>query len=143
MSSSIGVAFSGGGVSAAIGAACAWNALADIYNISSMNNLTISTVSGGSIGYGLYTNANQRMFFPSYKRNVTLEELSGDQDLYNTNDSRWCESDNNNGGKISIGGFAKALNWIPFSMLFSLISGKRKSRHWWTSIIERIFDIAW
>ena len=126
---SIGIAFSGGGVSAAIGAACAWNAMTDIYNISSLNYLTISTVSGGSIGYGLYASANQRIFFPSYKRNVTLEELSGDQDLYNTSDSRWCESDNNNGGKISIGRFANALHWIPFTVLFSLISGKRKSRH--------------
>ena len=140
--SSIGIAFSGGGVSAAIGAACAWNAMADIYNISSMNNLSISTVSGGGIGYGLYTNANQKMFFPSYKRNVSLEELSDYQDLYNTNDNRWCESDNS-GRKISIGRFANALHWIPFSMLFSLINGKRKSRHWWTFIIERIFDIVW
>ena len=140
--SSIGLAFSGGGVPAAIGAACAWNAMTDIYNISSMNNMTISTVSGGSIGYGLWVNANQRMFFPSYKRNVTLEELSGYQDVYNTNDSRWCESDNNK-RKISIGGFANALHWIPFTMLFSIASGKRKSSHWWTSIIERIFDIVW
>ena len=140
---SIGIAFSGGGVSAAIGAACAWNAMTDIYNISSINNVTISTVSGGSIGYGLYANANQRMFFPSYKRNVTLGEISGYQDPYNTNDNRWCESDNN-GRKISIGGFTKALHWIPFSMLFSFMShGKRKSSHWWTSIIERIFDIVW
>jgi len=140
--SSIGIAFSGGGVSAAIGAACAWNAMADIYNISSMNNVTISTVSGGGIGYGLYTNANQRMFFPSYKRNVSLEELSGYQELYNTNDSKWCKSDNN-GRKISIGRFTNALRWIPFSMLFSIASGKRKYHNWWTSIIERIFDIVW
>ena len=140
--SSIGIAFSGGGVLAAIGSACAWNAMTDIYNISSMNNLSISTVSGGSIGYGLYANANQRMFLPSYKRNATLEELSGYQDKYNTNDSSWCESDNN-GRKISIGVFAKALHRIPFTMLFSLINGKRKSRHWWASIIERIFDIVW
>lgn len=140
MSSSIGVAFSGGGVSAAIGAACAWNAMADIY-ISSMNNLSISTVSGGGIGYGLYTNANQRLFFPSYKRNVTLEELLGYQDLYNTNG---CDDESDiNGRKISIGRFANALHWIPLTMLFSIASGERMSHHWWTSIIEKIFDIVW
>ena len=142
MPSSIGVAFSGGGVSAAIGSACAWNALSDIYNISSMNNVTISTVSGGSIGYGLYINANQRMFFPSYNRNVSLEELSWYQDLYHTNDSRWCKSDDN-GEKISIGRFANVLHWIPFSIIFSFKSGKGKSSHWWTSIIEKIFDVVW
>ena len=140
--SSIGIAFSGGGVSAAIGSACAWNAMTEIYNISSMNNITISTVSRAGIGYGLYTNANQRMFFPSYKRNVSLEELSGYQDLYNTKDSRWCKS-NNNERKSSLGRFANALHWIPFTMLFSIASGKRKSPHWWASIIEMIFDIVW
>ena len=47
MSASVGIAFSGGGISAAVGAACAWNAIADIYPSSNSINLTISTVSGG------------------------------------------------------------------------------------------------
>ena len=45
---SIGIAFSGGGVPAAIGAACSWNAITDVYpHIGGFDNLTISTVSGG------------------------------------------------------------------------------------------------
>ena len=54
MSASVGIAFSGGGISAAVGAACAWNAIADIYPSSNLINLTISTVSGGRGGIGFF-----------------------------------------------------------------------------------------
>jgi len=46
-SMSVGIAFSGGGISAAIGAACAWNAIASTYPSIDSLNVTISTVSGG------------------------------------------------------------------------------------------------
>lgn len=47
---SIGIAFSGGGVSAAIGAACAWNSIVELHPHvldPSVMDLTVSTVSGG------------------------------------------------------------------------------------------------
>lgn len=48
---SFGLAFSGGR-DRGISSAGAWNALANIYPSIISRNLTLSTVSGGSIGYG-------------------------------------------------------------------------------------------
>lgn len=48
---SVGIAFSGGGVPAAISAACAWNAIVETYpsimEPSNAEKVTVSTVSGG------------------------------------------------------------------------------------------------
>lgn len=49
---SIGIAFSGGGVSAAISAACAWNSIVESYPYvldppDAIKKVTVSTVSGG------------------------------------------------------------------------------------------------
>mmetsp|Transcript_11524 Transcript_11524/g.24619 ORF Transcript_11524/g.24619 Transcript_11524/m.24619 type:complete len:178 (+) Transcript_11524:2429-2962(+) len=161
---STGLAFSGGGISAAIGAACAWNAIVDIYNhsIGSMYteslNLTISTVSGGSIGYGLWVNANKRIEFPKYKKNVTWEELV-ERNVpksstakaphfpgYGKNISgqvlRWCDSEND--GMISVGEFTDKIHSLTFAKLFSWTEkgcDNEGKSHWWTSYIQRIFNI--
>lgn len=162
---STGLAFSGGGISAAIGAACAWNTIVDVYNpsIGSMYteslNLTISTVSGGSIGYGLWVNANKRIEFPKYRKNVTWEELVERNvpksstakppyfPRYGNNISgqmlRWCDSEND--GMISVGEFTDKIHSLTFAKLFSWTEQKCDDggkSHWWTSFIQRIFDIV-
>eukprot|EP00970_Alexandrium_tamarense_P018145 scaffold13320_cov215-Alexandrium_tamarense.AAC.29 len=64
-------AFSGGGISGAIGAACAWSAIVDTYpsiassiSTNSSSKVIVSTVSGGNIGYGLWVNARDKIRLP-------------------------------------------------------------------------------
>ena len=158
---SVGIAFSGGGVSAAIAAACSWNSIANSYpSVLSSNNITVSTVSGGSIGYGLWANAKDKIYFPTHKQNVTLEELFEDQimpkqtrkrsflhNLYGPEqeDDRWCDSESGT-QKISVGEFANRIGRLPFAMF---MPKRRKScdarhqLHWWSSFIAQVFGIVW
>lgn len=157
---SIGVAFSGGGISAAVGGACAWNAFVDTYPFS---NVTLSTVSGGSIGYGLWVNAKHKIHFPRYQKDVTMEALMKENTFDNENGEfisllpNWvqkkyadskkrrqlCES-NDNETKISVGEIVNEL--FSSSFVKDFFSGRTKSNgrkvHWWTSVVQRIFDVV-
>mmetsp|Transcript_27274 Transcript_27274/g.47280 ORF Transcript_27274/g.47280 Transcript_27274/m.47280 type:complete len:353 (+) Transcript_27274:211-1269(+) len=56
---------------------------------------------------------------------------------------KWCDSEKD--GKISVGEFANKIRRLPFAKLFSRHgkrSNGRRQSHWWTSFIERIFDIV-
>ena len=98
-----------------------------------------------SIGYGLWANANDNIYFPTYQRNITLEELLEQHipkliTIEKSSDSGWCDR------MISVGKFAKKIRSLALDKLFSRQGGKSEGRrqlHWWTSFIEGIFDIVW
>ena len=105
-----------------------------------------------SMGYGLWVNANDKIHFPTYRRNVTLEELleprHASSDVNGTNYSfgdnyRDCDPVNE---KLSVGEFANKIRALPFANLFSRPKKRhdcKGSTHWWSSFINDVFDIVW
>lgn len=114
-----------------------------------------------SIGYGLWVNANDKIYFPNYKQNVTLEELSEDQtmpkqkknsflgNLYGPEqeaNGRWCDLESSSMQKLSVGEYAIRIARLPFAMF---MPRRRKScnashqSHWWSSFVANVFDVVW
>jgi hypothetical protein len=133
----LGIAFSGGGICAAISAACAWNALVDMYpsiNNSSSTDIMISTVSGGTIGYALWSNARDKIKFTKYKRDLMLEDL---MDMTTSDD---VEEENQADKMPSVGEIAKQLSSISFIKKFFLRQNEQSELHWWTRLIQHVFE---
>eukprot|EP00658_Telonema_sp_P-2_P027099 TRINITY_DN21002_c0_g1_i1.p1 TRINITY_DN21002_c0_g1~~TRINITY_DN21002_c0_g1_i1.p1 ORF type:complete len:225 (+),score=62.30 TRINITY_DN21002_c0_g1_i1:76-750(+) len=77
----VGVAYSGGGITAFLASMCTQRALDQIAR-PPPNSRTISTVSGGTLGYALYVNGTAPYAFPAASdslaelRSSSLEQLS-------------------------------------------------------------------
>ena len=63
---SYGLALSGGGLTGVIGGLCSANSVLTMFPSLATPDLAVSTVSGGSIGFGIYANANEKLVSHSY-----------------------------------------------------------------------------
>lgn len=144
----LGIAFSGGGITAAIGAACTWHTLVDIYpnlNISSFSSteIVISTVSGGTIGYAISNNDKDKIQYTKYKKDLMLEDLL---DLTSSSVEAVDEDKGEEVDKMrSIGQIVEHLTSMSFFKQYILgpqAQGnlQHTSSHWWTWLIDCIFD---
>jgi hypothetical protein len=142
----LGIAFSGGGITAAISAACTWHTLVDIYpnlnlSTSSSTEIVISTVSGGTIGYAISSNDKDKIQYTKYKKDLMLEDL-----LDLTSSSVEAVDKGEEVDKMrSIGQIVEHLSSMSF--LKQYILGPQgqgilqsHSLHWWTWLIDCIFD---
>lgn len=142
----LGIAFSGGGITAAINAACTWHTLVDIYpslnlSTSSSTEIVISTVSGGAIGYAISNNDKDKIQYTKYKKDLMLEDL-----LDLTSSSVEAVDKGEEVDKMrSIGQIVEHLSSMSF--LKQYILGPQgqgilqsHSLHWWTWLTDCIFD---
>lgn len=142
----LGIAFSGGGITAAISAACTWHTLVDIYpnlnlSTSSSTEIVISTVSGGTIGYAISNNDKDKIQYTKYKKDLMLEDLLDMKSSSVEAVDKGEEVDK----MRSIGQIVEHLSSMSF--LKQYILGPQgqgilqsHSLHWWTWLIDCIFD---
>ncbi|EJK52918.1 hypothetical protein THAOC_27753 [Thalassiosira oceanica] len=119
--------YQGGGVSAAIAAACTCNSLAEKFpSLLLERNLTVSTVSGGSMS-------------------ATLEEimLGGILGGRTKEPSRAFDDAPNTECRLPVGKFVGELRQSMLRLAFNRKSfGNETGTHWWQSIVEQIFHTA-
>ena len=73
----VGLSFSGGGITGLLASTCVLNSLNSHFpDFAPSTDVAFSTTSGGTIGYGIWTNAGESMFFPRYDVNVTYDDAS-------------------------------------------------------------------
>lgn len=124
---SLGLAFSGGGITGLLASLCVLNSMNQTYpGLLSREDgsLLLSTSSGGSIGTGLYTNAGDKMYFPAYSPDITYAEAKEE----NTSSSSpyW---------------FGRVLEYLP-SYKQSVKVGPTE-RGWWIDVIDTAFYVGY
>lgn len=89
----VGLAFSGGGITGLLASTCVLNSLRGNFDGFNSADISFSTTSGGTIGYGIYTNAgppgDDSMYFPPYDVAMSYDdantELQGDKTYWFAN----------------------------------------------------------
>ena len=126
------VAFSGGGIPALVSAMCVERALDEyVPEWDSSKSTTISTVSGGSAGHAIYSNARAKVSFPDLERGfgMKLEELqktldpprSDAEQIYMLQVNHLIES-------LGIGSIAK--------LILALFKYAGNHKNWWSNIMD-------
>mmetsp|Transcript_48421 Transcript_48421/g.135842 ORF Transcript_48421/g.135842 Transcript_48421/m.135842 type:complete len:451 (+) Transcript_48421:237-1589(+) len=95
----VGLSFSGGGITGLLASTCVLNSLNTQFDTFSTNDLAFSTTSGGTIGYGIFTNAGppgtDAMYFPEYDTSMSYDdantELTGGKDYWFANANSYLE----------------------------------------------------
>ena len=76
----VGLSFSGGGITGLLASTCVLNSLNTQFDTFSTNDLAFSTTSGGTIGYGIFTNAGppgtDAMYFPEYDTSMSYDDAN-------------------------------------------------------------------
>ena len=159
----VGLAFSGGGITGLLASTCVLNSLNTHFDSFASNNVAFSTTSGGTIGYGIYTNAGppgtDAMYFPAYDTAMSYSdantELNGDKTYWFANANSYLEftaAQKPNSRAAASGGAnetvtAEAETQIPSRMVgrehSSLRSGLPSTSGWWRLAIDTCFYLGY
>ena len=89
----VGIALSGGGITGMLASMCALNSLDTTFDLAA-SGLSLSSVSGGSLGYGIFANAGQRLYFPTYDASASYNKMKSSM-TSGDDDSLWFGNGNN------------------------------------------------
>lgn len=99
-----------------------------VYDASSKPNLIASTVSGGTIGFGIHANAGSKLTYQLYDSGISYDVAN---------------SEVKEDGEIWYANVVNYLNWAPFltgeaSERKTTMTGAMQSG-WWTDVIDLMF----
>ncbi|GMI11836.1 hypothetical protein TrLO_g14758 [Triparma laevis f. longispina] len=127
--STVGIALSGGGITGIVAGLSTFNSFVTrVYDASSKPNLIASTVSGGTIGFGIHANAGSKLTYQLYDSGISYDVAN---------------SEVKEDGKIWYANVVNYLNWAPFltgeaSERKTTMTGAMQSG-WWTDVIDLMF----
>jgi hypothetical protein len=121
----VGIALSGGGITGIIGGLCSMHALTDTFPTMTA---TVSTVSGGTIGYGVLVNADAKLSYYDYDTSIAYAD---------------AKKDNAEDDHIWFANIVNYLNWAEFPTSTSTSTSRETTSalqsSWWTDVIDLAF----
>ncbi|GMI15338.1 hypothetical protein TrVE_jg10032 [Triparma verrucosa] len=122
--STVGIAMSGGGITGIVAGLSAFNSLITrVYDATSKPDLVVSTVSGGTIGFGIHSNAGDKLTYQMYDSGISYDDANSEVVAE---------------GEIWYANVVNYLNWAPFLTEGADKLGAMQSG-WWTDVIDLMF----